>query len=99
MKFAALVSSVAAVSMLTLPPEHEVMLISTGLQLRVRVQPTLDRKKLKDAAAGLFTDGGGTALMDSVLETDDRFLKKAEERWPVFVILTTDGREVSAGSH
>src|SRR5262249_38308483 len=72
----------------TLPPEHEVMLISVGRQLRVRVQPTLDRKKLKDAAGGLFGDGGGTALMDSLLEADDRFLKKAEDRWPVFVILT-----------
>ena len=82
-----------------LPPEHEVVLLSTGLQLRVRVPPTFNRGKLKDAAAGLFTDGGGTALMDGVLETDDRFMKKAENRWPVFVILTSDGAENSAGAH
>jgi hypothetical protein len=82
-----------------LPPEHEVLLASLGRQLRVRVQPTLDRKKLKDTAAGLFADGGGIALMDGLLEIDDRFMKKAEDRWPVFVVLTTDGSESSAGAH
>ncbi len=79
----------------TLPPEHEAMLISTGRQMRVLVQPTLDRKKLKDAASSLFMDGGGTQLMEGILEIDDRFMKKAEDRWPVFVILTTDGSEGS----
>ncbi|HYM24758.1 MAG TPA: VWA domain-containing protein [Vicinamibacterales bacterium] len=79
----------------TLPPEHEAMLVSTGRQMRIRVQPTTDRKKLKDAASGLFMDGGGTQLMEGVLEVDDRFMKKAEDRWPVFVILTTDGAESS----
>ena len=80
----------------TLPPEHEAMLITTGRQLRIRVQPTLDRKKLVDTAKGLFMDGGSTVLMDGVLETDDRFMKKAEDRWPVFVVLTSDGTEGSA---
>jgi len=78
-----------------LPPEHEALLVSTGRQMRIRVQPTLDRKKLKDAAAGLFMDGGGTQLMEGVLEADDRFMKKAEDRWPVLVVLTTDGTESS----
>jgi methylmalonyl-CoA mutase cobalamin-binding subunit len=82
-----------------LPPEHEVMLASTGRQFRVRVQPTADRKKLKDAANGLFGDGGGTVLMDGLLEADTRFLRKAENRWPVFVIVTSDGAETSAGAH
>jgi len=82
-----------------LPAKHEALLVSTGRQLRVRVQPTFDRKKLTDASAGIFTDGGGTALIDSILEVDDRFMKKAEDRWPVFVVLTTDGSENSAGAH
>ena len=82
-----------------LPPEHEVLLASTGRQFRVRVQPTTDRKKLKDAANGLFGDGGGTVLMDGLLEADSRFLRKAENRWPVFVIVTSDGTEISAGAH
>jgi hypothetical protein len=80
------------------PPEDEVILITTGRQLRVRVPPSTDRKKLKDAAAGLFTDGAGTVLMDGLLEIDDRFYKKADDRWPVFVIFTSDGTESSTGS-
>jgi len=82
-----------------LPPEHEVMIVSTGRQTRVRVPPTIDRKKLKDAAAGLFSDGGATVLTDTVLEMDDRFLRKADHRWPVFVIVTGDGTEGSTGAH
>ena len=81
-----------------LPPEDEVILVTTGRQMRVRVPPTTDRKKLKDTAAGLFTDGAGTVLMDGLLEIDDRFFKKADDRWPVFVIFTSDGTESSAGA-
>jgi hypothetical protein len=81
-----------------LPPEDEVILITTGRQARVRVPPTTDRKKLKETAAGLFTDGAGTVLMDGLLEIDDRFFKKADDRWPVFVIVTSDGTESSAGA-
>ncbi len=81
-----------------LPPEDEVILITTGRQMRVRVQPTTDRKKLKETAAGLFTDGAGTVLMDGLLEIDDRFFKKgADDKWPVFVIFTSDGTEASTG--
>src|SRR5256885_2738 len=80
-----------------LPPEDDVLLVTTGRQARVRVQPTTDRKKLKDAAGGLFTDGAGTVLMDGLMEIDDRFLKNADDRCPVFVIFTSDGTESSAG--
>jgi hypothetical protein len=80
-----------------LPPEHEIALITTGRQLRVREQPTTDRKKLKTTAGQLFTDNGsGTVLLDSLLETLDRFLRKPEDRWGVFVVLTTDGDEGSS---
>ena len=34
--------------------------------------------------------------MDAILEMDDRFLRKAEDRWPAFVIITGDGAESSA---
>lgn len=79
-----------------LPPQHEVMLVSTGRQTRVRVQPTLDRKKLRDTCNGLFSDGGGTILSDTLLDVDNRFFRKAEDRWPVFVIVTGDGADGSA---
>jgi len=81
-----------------LPPEDEVLLVTTGRQARVRVQPTTDRRKLKDAAAGLFTDGAGTVLMDGLMEVDDRFMKKMPDVWPIFVIFTSDGTESSAGA-
>ncbi|HEY7290659.1 MAG TPA: hypothetical protein VH583_12560 [Vicinamibacterales bacterium] len=80
-----------------IPAPHELMLISTGRQMRVRVQPTTDRKKFKDAASSLFSDGGATPLMDALIEADDRFLKKADDRWPVLVIVSSDGTEGSAG--
>jgi hypothetical protein len=88
----------AAAFLDALPPEDEVILITTGRQMRVRVQPTTDRRKLKDAAGGLFTDGAGTVLMDGLLEVDDRFFKKADDRWPVIVLFTSDGTEASTGS-
>jgi len=81
-----------------LPPEDEVLLVTTGRQARVRVPPTTDRAKLKKAAGGLFGDGAGTVLMDGLMEIDDRFFKKADDRWPVFVIFTSDGTESSAGA-
>jgi hypothetical protein len=81
-----------------LPPEDEVILITTGRQMRVRVPPSTDRKKLKETAAGLFTDGAGTVLMDGLLEIDDRFFKKTDDRWPVIVIFTSDGTESSQGA-
>ena len=35
--------------------------------------------------------------MDGLLEIDERFFRKAENRWPVFVIFTSDGNEGSGG--
>ena len=61
-----------------------------------RRPPTAE--KLKEAAAGLFTDGAGTVLMDGLLEIDDRFFKKTDDRWPVLVIFTSDGTESSTGA-
>jgi hypothetical protein len=82
-----------------LPQPHELMLISTARQPRVRVQPTPDRKKFKSTAEGLFSEGGSTTLMDTLMDIDDRFMRKAEDRWPVFVIVTGDGAEASAGAN
>jgi hypothetical protein len=76
-----------------LPPEHEVAFISTGGQLRARVQPTTDRQKLLAAAASFAQDGGANSFLESLLEADRRFLKNAGGKWPVFVILTTDNGE------
>jgi hypothetical protein len=74
----------------SLPAEPEIVLVTTGGQLRVRVGPTRDRAKLHDAASGFAADGGGNAFLDSLLEADRRFLKSAPDLRSVFVILTTD---------
>ena len=73
-----------------LPGDPEIMLVSTGGQLRVRAPVTTDRQKLKDAVGRFSTDGGANAFLDSLLEADKRFLQAAPERRSVFVILTTD---------
>jgi Mg-chelatase subunit ChlD len=78
-----------------LPPEHEVLLVTTGRHTQVRVPPTVDRAKLKGNVAGLLSDGGPTALMDALTEVDERFMRKSELRWPVFVVITGDGSENS----
>jgi len=77
------------------PPEDEIALVTMGRQLRIRVQPTLDRKKLSDVARSIFADGGGTVLLDSLVEANDRVLMRAENRASAIVILTTDGAETS----
>jgi len=73
-----------------LPDDVEVALISTGGQLRIRVPPTSDRKKLLEGAARFASDGGANSLLDTLLESDRRFLKPATDRRPLFVVITTD---------
>jgi hypothetical protein len=73
-----------------LPPDHEVALISSGGQIRVRTQPSTDRAALKKQIGLLGTEGGANAFLETLLEADQRFLKPAAGKWPVFVILTTD---------
>lgn len=75
----------------TLPGEPEIAVISTGSQMRVRVEPTTDRLKLRDVVSRFSSDGGGNSLLDSLLEADQRLLKGAAERRSVIVILTSDG--------
>jgi hypothetical protein len=74
----------------TLPPQHEIAFITSGGQIRVRTQPSTDRTQLRNAIGLLQPEGGANAFLDTMLETDQRFLKPAATQWPVFVILTTD---------
>jgi len=74
----------------TLAPEHEVTFITSGGQIRVRTTPSTERDKLKTAIGLLAAEGGANAFLETLIESDQRFLKSAPDRWPVFVILTTD---------
>ena len=77
-----------------LPLEHEVAFITSGGQIRVRTPPTTDHTRLKNDIGLLQSEGGANAFLETLLEADQRFLKPAAGKWPVFVILTTDIGEV-----
>jgi hypothetical protein len=62
----------------------------------MRVPATSDRQVLHAAASGFTQDGGANAFLDTLLESDKRFLQSAPDKWPVFVIVTTDIAETRA---
>jgi Mg-chelatase subunit ChlD len=81
-----------------IPSSDEISLVSLGRQMRIRAQPSMDHKKAKDEAARIFSEGGGTVLLDGLTEAYDRLLAKVEDRGGVIVILTTDGPESSTAT-
>lgn len=82
-----------------IPEEHEIAFVTIGSQPRVRAQPNTDRQRLRQLIAEFAPDGGRTALLDGVREADQRFMQRLEDgRWPVFVIMTTDGPEGSGST-
>jgi Mg-chelatase subunit ChlD len=82
-----------------LPPEHEVAFLTIGRQMRVRVQPTMDRARLVNEAKRFSADGAGTVLLDGAREINDRFLRRIDDKWPVMVVIATDGPETSGTTH
>jgi hypothetical protein len=78
-----------------IPAPHELMLVTTGQNVRVVVQPTADRAKVKGSVDSLFAVNGGTLLFDALSEVDNRFMRKAADRTPSVVIVTGDGTESS----
>jgi hypothetical protein len=75
-------------------PQHEIGLITIGNTPLVRQAPSTDHAKLKDLAQKITTSGN-TILIAAVMEMYGRFLKDAGGRWPMFVIITSDGAEDS----
>ena len=73
-----------------LPPEFEVAFVSSGGQIRVRTQPSADREKLRAEIARFVPEGGANAFFETLLESDQRFLQKSAEKWPVFVVVGAD---------
>ena len=70
--------------------DDEIALVTTGGQLQVLVPPTTDRAKLKAAVARFGSEPGINTFVESLIDCERRFLKGTLDRWPVFVILTTD---------
>lgn len=78
------------------PPDTEMVLGTISPQFRVKLKPTADRRELHAGIDTLFAaTTSGTALIDGLIEIDDRFLKPARDQSPVFVIITSDSPEVS----
>jgi hypothetical protein len=73
-----------------LPPAFEVAFVSSGGQIRVRTQPSTDREKLRAEIARFAPEGGANAFLETMIESDARFLKSSGEKWPVFVIIAAD---------
>jgi hypothetical protein len=77
-----------------IPAEHELALVTIGNIPVLRQEPSTDRTRLKQIAKTLTT-GGTTVLVNAVYEMYDRFLRNAGDRWPVLVVITSDGTEGS----
>ncbi len=79
-----------------IPAEDDVVLGTISPQFRIKVKPTADRRELRAGVNTLFASTAtGTALVDGLMEVDERFVKNARDRWPVFVVITSDSPEVS----
>ena len=79
-----------------LPPNHELMLVTTGGTMNIRVQPTRDYLEVYQAVGEInFMRSSGNALIGSVQEVFDRYLRTVERRFPMIVIVSTDGADFS----
>ena len=79
-----------------LPPNHEIMLVTTGGSMNVRVQPTRDYLEIQEAIGEInYMRSMGNALIGSVQEVYDRYLRAVERRFPMMVIISTDGQDMS----
>ena len=78
------------------PARHEIIFATLGRRYQVRVPMTDDYQKLKKSAEILIAEhDGGTMLLDGILEADDTLFRKAPDRLPVMVIVTTDNNDLS----
>jgi len=78
-----------------LPETEEVVLISSGGQIRVRTQAGAGRERLRAEIGRFAVEGGANAFYDTMLEADKRFMKPAPHQWPAFVVITTDNGEAN----
>ena len=79
-----------------LPPNHELMLVTTGGSMNIRVQPTRDYLEVHEAIGEInFMRSSGNALIGSVQEVFERYLRTVERRFPMIVIVSTDGVDFS----
>lgn len=73
-----------------LPGNAEIMLVTSGGPLRLRVKPTTERDQVRKAIGEFSSDGGSNTFVPTMLEANDRFLKTAPDKRPIIVIVTTE---------
>jgi hypothetical protein len=79
-----------------LPPNHELMLVTTGSQMNIRVRPTRDYLDLVESANGIqVMRYSGNALIGSVQEVYERYLRDVERRYPMLVVIASAGPDMS----
>jgi hypothetical protein len=79
-----------------LPPNHELMLVTTGGQMNIRVQPTRDYLEVMQSANAInVMRSSGNALFGSVEEIYARYLRGVERRYLMIVIIASDGPDLS----
>ena len=79
-----------------LPPNHELMLVTTGGQMNIRVEPTRDYLDVMQSANAInLMRSSGNALIGSVEEIYARYLRGVERRHPMIVVIATDGPDLS----
>jgi hypothetical protein len=79
-----------------LPPNHELMLVTTGGQMNIRVEPTRDYLAVMQSAGAIqLMRTSGNALIGSVQEVYERYVRGVERRYPMLVIIATDGPDMS----
>lgn len=79
-----------------LPPNHELMLVTTGGHPNIRVEPTRDYLTVSQSAYEMqLMRNSGNALIGSVEEIYARYLRDVERRYPMLVIIANDGPDMS----
>jgi hypothetical protein len=80
----------------TLPPNHELMLVTTGGAISIRDEPTRDYLKIMDSSNVIpVMRSGGNALFETVEQVYERYLRNVERRYPMLVVIATDGPDLS----
>jgi hypothetical protein len=79
-----------------LPPNHELMLVTSGGHPNIRVEPTRDYLAVSQSAYEMqLMRNSGNALIGSVEEIYRRYLRDVERRYPMLVIIANNGSDMS----
>ena len=80
----------------TLPDGIEMSLVTLNPQPRTVVRPTTERQKIIQGVDLVTPDSGAARFAEGLLEAVNRFDKDKSERFPVIMVVGTDGPEGSS---